>query len=1093
MTFANLVCAYLAGGLTFVPLLLLAVLLPAWLLLPKVDQDGKRGGRDEADGKSSDGDGDAGGKSPSIPVDDKFRGPDGSASAEATFAVLRSYNFPTALAAMEARSRSAAGAGSGTPSADGTEAAGSESVYQSMYRSVFDRSSKNTPATAKPLLDGEDGDAAGAKLSKAAASKHCYYIVLRHSHLMLYNSTAQLDVRHVISLAHHNISLSEGGSTSTEQSANGNGDNITEADLFIKRTAIVLTPTTVPNGGLLSSKAAKPFYLFSSDCSEKEDFYHALLAASPSPPSPLSLEADHLIKLQSTLHSSHLSAETRAINALISRVFLALHRTPYLETLVRTKIEKKIARVQKPAFITSIAVQSIDLGDSAPILSNPRLVNLNISGDTTIATDLRYTGGVKLTIAAVAKLDLGTRFKARTVDLVLAGSLQKLTGHMLVKVKPPPSNRLWVCFESMPDMDIKVEPVVSSRQITYTFILRAIENRIREVVAETLVQPNWDDVPFFDTVHQVVRGGIWQRGPEEQEERESIEALAKKNEKAASMPVLRSNSDDSMILPTSSGASTPLYAPPPEMRESLKLRNASTIPTRSPSSSSGVQILPPPKPLRSPSFATSAAATASAPSVAVDAQATANAVRADEMPPLPAKKWGSLKRNGTQGQQNAKKEAVDHVREVIDRSTPQQQMRGTSSASDSELVTPSDTVLNAEDGEATTPSNEHAGMDTASICSRQRRDSDTASTLTTSSRPDTAGSQTPSQASTYFTEPRRRDSDKSSLHSLRSISSQAPSTASASARSATSATPSQQRSAKFLASATTAATAARQWGWNAIANRRGSPSNPSTSPLPYPPHQHDPQPEKEERGPMGRGQPLPPPGMPLPGPERQKSKLWSASVGAASGVLGGSGINRKSVPRPPLPPRREQSATPSAIAAEADGAYKDPLEQDSITAEAEAEFGPWSSNLEEEAPDVETSAAVPAAPAVEAAEPTSPQAVPPPLPKRRTLQPAISTSSFEEANTVSDTGSEQRKESVGARGMRRESIMAEGDVVAIAAPVEKEGAREGSDDAGVTENKEESEEAAWGYFEDDSEEVKRGERKDDDGDVDNGLGKGNRG
>ncbi|GAB7359577.1 hypothetical protein MBLNU230_g6764t1 [Neophaeotheca triangularis] len=1080
MTFATLACAYLAGGLTFLPLLVLAVLLPAWLLLPQVDEYGRRDGTRSSDGDSNEGQDEAG-KKPSLPVDDKFRGPDGSASAEATFAVLRSYNFPTALAAMEARSRSITG------EADGTEAAGSESVYQSMYRSVFDRSSKNASAAAKPLLDGEDGDAPNARLTKAAAAKHCFYVVLRHSHLMLYDSTAQVDVRHVISLAHHNISVSEGEPTPAERAAGVTGGKILEGDLFIKRAAIVLTPTSVHNGGLDSSRAAKPFYLFSSDCSEKEDFYHALLAASPDPPSPLSLEADHLIKLQSTLHSSHLSAETRALNALISRVFLALHRTRHLETLVRAKIEKKIARVQKPAFITSIAVQSIDLGDSAPILSNLRLVNLNISGETTIAMDLRYTGGVKVTIAAVAKIDLGTRFKARTVDLVLAGSLQKMTGHMLVKVKPPPSNRLWVCFESMPEMDIKVEPVVSSRQITYTFILRAIENRIREVVAETLVQPNWDDVPFFDTIQQAVRGGIWQRGEGEKEGTKDIEALAKRRESTASMPVLRTSSEDRTSLPPS-GASTPLYAPPPEMKESLKRRSAATLPAEPPSSSTGVQILPPPKPLRSPSFADPASATASAPSVAIDSQATANAVRADEMP-APTRRWGTLKRNGTQSQQNVKRDAVDHVREVRDKNTLQQQMKGTASASDSELVSPLETALETDEGEHSPTSQERGVTDTLPLPQR-RKGSDAASTLTTSSRPGTSTSQAPSQASVTSAEPRRRDSDITSLHSARSFSSQSPSTASTSNRSTSNApasnASSQQRSAKFLASATTAATAARQWGWNAIANRRGSPSNPSSSPLPYHPNQHqsqrDFQPEKEERGPMGRGQPLPPPGTPLPGPERSKSTLWSASMGAAGGVLGGSGVKRKPVTRPALPPR--PNAESASSLPESGSEAKSEGEQNShmrggkqAAMETEAEFGPWSENFEDVTPGDTSSATV-------EEETHSPlarneKATPPPLPKRRTLQPAISTSSFEDASTVDDTAASATSGS----GTRRASALEERDVVAIPAPVESQSGRE-TESAGPVKTRDQSpgdgvaedegEEAAWGYVEDEDDGLKDG-------------------
>lgn len=149
------------------------------------------------------------------------------------------------------------------------------------------------------------------------------------------------------------------------------------------------------------------------------------------------------------------------------------------------------------------------MGDSAPIFTNPKLRELTIDGDLTIETDVKYNGGFRLEIAAVAIVDLGQRFKPRKINILLAGICKRLEGHLLVRVKPPPSNRIWISFETMPKLDLSIEPIVSSRQITYGFILRAIESKIREVIADTLVVPNWDDIPFSDTLRQPTRGGIW--------------------------------------------------------------------------------------------------------------------------------------------------------------------------------------------------------------------------------------------------------------------------------------------------------------------------------------------------------------------------------------------------------------------------------------------------------------------------------------------------------------------------------------------------------------------------------------------------------
>jgi hypothetical protein len=276
-----------------------------------------------------------------------------------------------------------------------------------------------------------------------------------------------------------------------------------------------------------SATEAKTFYMFSDNCSEKEDFFHAMLqaqehhqdqAARNPPPVPLKFETPDLVKLVQQLHASEENLHTRWINALIGRVFLALYKTPEIKNFIATKITKKIARVPKPALISSVQLRKIDMGTLPPFITNPKLKELTVDGDLIVEADVSYKGNFKLEIEAIARIDLGQRFKVREVTLVLASILKRLDGHILLRIKPPPSNRLWMTFETPPRIELSVEPIVSSRQITYGVVLRAIESRIREVVNETLVLPNWDDMPFTDTIAQVIRGGIWEgesKGKEE--------------------------------------------------------------------------------------------------------------------------------------------------------------------------------------------------------------------------------------------------------------------------------------------------------------------------------------------------------------------------------------------------------------------------------------------------------------------------------------------------------------------------------------------------------------------------------------------------
>lgn len=331
---------------------------------------------------------------------------------------------------------------------------------------------------------------------------------------MLYDDAEQIEVRHVISLEYHDVSIYGGGE-----------EEILDGELFLKRNAICLTRKQPAKGDM--GITSLPFYFFSENRSDKEDFYFALLrnqqvpGSQETPPEPLQFDPKDIIRLVQALHSSQEHLQTRWINALIGRLFLAMYKTPLFEGFIRKKIVKMISRVKKPTFITRIVLQRIVLGDSGPFILNPRLRDLTVHGDCMAEADVKYAGNFRIEVAATARIDLGRRFGAREVEIVLAVVVRKVEGHMLVKFKPPPSNRIWCSFETMPMVEMTIEPIVSTRQVTYSIILRAIESRIREVIAESIVLPFWSDVSFMDTRNQKYRGGIWKQD-EEPEKHEEI-------------------------------------------------------------------------------------------------------------------------------------------------------------------------------------------------------------------------------------------------------------------------------------------------------------------------------------------------------------------------------------------------------------------------------------------------------------------------------------------------------------------------------------------------------------------------------------------
>jgi hypothetical protein len=834
-TFTRFLVVYIFGGLTFLPLLACLVLVHAFLTFPTrapVDnEDAKvslqRPGDDESTLKSGPGD------------FEKFGRPRGHEPdvAAGYFAVCREY-VPGGINGKPPERTTPVGT---------VVVPESPSVYQSMYRSIFDRKQSPSLEAAKGAKRARNvffvvlryllsnlGSCRQGSIDYKTLSCNC-----RHGHLMLYDDSEQLEVRHVISLAHHNVSIY------------GVDDPIPDGELWIRRNAICLTRKGDAGELTADGSTSLPFYLFSENCSEKEDFYFALLQnqdqtleGKVEAPKPLQFEVKDIISLVQRLHSSEEHWQTRWINGLAGRLFLALYKTPEIENIVKMKIAKKISRVKRPNFLSDIVLQKIDMGEGAPYITNPRLKDLTVDGDCAAEMDLNYTGNFRIEVAATARIDLGSRFKAREVNLVLAVVIKKLEGHFIVRFKPPPSNRIWITFEVMPKIEMSIEPIVSTRQITYNIILRAIESRIREVIAETLVLPHWDDISFTDTMQQRFRGGIWANdgskhdlkdvaasdGVEKEEvdgsiERHSLGMLGSKG-KSMSTPVL------------------PLSTP---------IRTASTKslgPVKEGGISSAIETkvrTGKPRSIRSGSFTSAVSPLVSMDTTSVDA------VR--------------------EHKEGERQNAATVMMAISSRSRPV-------SPTDSPVGSPSraSTII-SEGSSSSSGSLKEGNLDTepAAVPS-------IAPARFLSNFPDSSlDSQKPLV-------PFGNDTNRSgSTHSFTHSSSP----------------PDKRSSVSTIGSAATAATAAaKKWGWGVLSRNnesRAGVEGPANLAKEAPPTQ-----------PVGRGRPLPPPGIPLPPPEKSRKKSAPVNVPKRKNLppplftqrQHESDGEQRPVPLPPLPPRQ---------------------------------------------------------------------------------------------------------------------------------------------------------------------------------------------
>lgn len=338
------------------------------------------------------------------------------------------------------------------------------------YRSFMDNRSRD-PRRSKP--------------------KDQFYGVLKQNVLFLYDNEEQVDCWAAVEVSQHEVIIYPEGNL--------------DGELFVKRNAITLKPRSIEGDAALAAHAAAeetthdmepskplPWFIFAKVNSDKEDWYHSLVQASKlgNATTTATLDKDRslfdpedMATLVDGIDAQPDSIPMRWFNALLGRIFLAVYRTSTLEEYITSRIVRKLKRVKTPSILSEIQVREVNVGSAVPFFSKPMLKELTAEGDASMETHVSYVGDLRITIETVATINLGSRFKPYSVRLVLAVVLKEIEGNLLLKIKKPPSNRIWFGFSSMPRMVLNIEPVVSTRQIKWSMITSPIESRIREVVS----------------------------------------------------------------------------------------------------------------------------------------------------------------------------------------------------------------------------------------------------------------------------------------------------------------------------------------------------------------------------------------------------------------------------------------------------------------------------------------------------------------------------------------------------------------------------------------------------------------------------------
>ncbi|ORX44003.1 hypothetical protein DM01DRAFT_1340563 [Hesseltinella vesiculosa] len=178
-------------------------------------------------------------------------------------------------------------------------------------------------------------------------------------------------------------------------------------------------------------------------------------------------------------------------NAVLGRTFLAIYKTQRFQSYVLETLAKKTKKMKTPGFLGDIQVRDVDVGMAVPFVTQPKLVALQPDGTLVLDAQVDYRGGFKVVVEANAAGAFSIR-----VPLVLSLTLQSLSGVVRFKIKPPPSNRYWIGFCTMPVMKWSIVPAVSSYNVKISLVTKIIEAKIRRMMTDNMVLPNMEDIPF---------------------------------------------------------------------------------------------------------------------------------------------------------------------------------------------------------------------------------------------------------------------------------------------------------------------------------------------------------------------------------------------------------------------------------------------------------------------------------------------------------------------------------------------------------------------------------------------------------------------
>ncbi|KAL7722583.1 SMP-LTD domain-containing protein [Entamoeba marina] len=171
-------------------------------------------------------------------------------------------------------------------------------------------------------------------------------------------------------------------------------------------------------------------------------------------PQQLSNFDQHFTKLLSYIHSLKQTESVQwfyGTNYLVHRIFFTFHNNTSFLNLIRSVIQQKIMKANKPSFLEEIVCQNFTMGPSLPIFSDPHVNTIDSPNKTLLEAAVHYINGFEMKFYIKIKVLFGS------ITLNPIVRLKELHSIARIMVQEYPTSIIWFGFVSEPQFKLQVD------------------------------------------------------------------------------------------------------------------------------------------------------------------------------------------------------------------------------------------------------------------------------------------------------------------------------------------------------------------------------------------------------------------------------------------------------------------------------------------------------------------------------------------------------------------------------------------------------------------------------------------------------------